>query len=173
MSFAELFTVLVVGLIIVGPDRLPHAIKSGLIWINRVKRMLHETRSEFENQLGMDEIRREIHNEQVMASLKALEDAKKKLQETGSDIGNEIESSLNTSANSSTQQSPSTIHSTAPDSDSHTIHTPAKRVVEENFEDDEHLFGEQLGNHPERDNAPDAPSEANNTLAEKQQKHSH
>lgn len=145
MSFAELFTVLVVGLIIVGPDRLPQAIKSGLIWLNKAKRMLNETRTEFESQLGMDEIRREIHNEQVMASLKALEEAKKKLQETTSEIEESISDTSSKSANSSPSKNVDEGESAE-----NSILPPQKRIVEENFEDDEHMFGEQLGNHPER-----------------------
>jgi len=58
MGFAELIVIAIVGLIVVGPDRLPQTIKSGLVWMGRIKRLINETRTEFEQQLGVDEIRR-------------------------------------------------------------------------------------------------------------------
>lgn len=91
MGFAELIVIAIVGLIVVGPDKLPQAIKSGMVWFGRIKRLLNETRSEFEQQLGVDEIRREIHNEQVMASLKALRIAKEKAEAEVLSAGEEVE----------------------------------------------------------------------------------
>ncbi|WP_370980713.1 Sec-independent protein translocase protein TatB [Agaribacterium sp. ZY112] len=73
MSFWELLVVIVVGLLIIGPERLPETLRTGALWIGRIKRALNNTRADFEQQLGMDEIRRELHNEQVMASLKSLD----------------------------------------------------------------------------------------------------
>ncbi len=81
MSLIELLVVAIVGLLVIGPERLPQAIKSGMIWIGRIKRTLNDTRTEFEQQLGMDDIRREIHNEQVLESLKALKIAKEQLEQ--------------------------------------------------------------------------------------------
>lgn len=72
MGFAELIVIAIVGLLVIGPEKLPETIKTGIVWFGRIKRVLTETRSEFEHQLGVDEIRREIHNEEVMASLEAL-----------------------------------------------------------------------------------------------------
>ncbi len=72
MGFAELFVIAIVGLLVIGPEKLPETIKTGMVWFGRIKRVLNDTRSEFEHQLGVDDIRREIHNEEVMASLDAL-----------------------------------------------------------------------------------------------------
>lgn len=72
MSFWELFIVVLVGLIVIGPDKLPETIKSFIKWSTQIKRALNHTKTEFEHQLGLEDIRREIHNEQVMASLEKL-----------------------------------------------------------------------------------------------------
>ena len=76
MGFLELLVIGVVGLVVVGPDRLPGALKSGMVWFGRIKRAVNSTKAELEKQIGMDEIRREIHNAQVMESLKALKQAR-------------------------------------------------------------------------------------------------
>jgi sec-independent protein translocase protein TatB len=70
ISFFELLVVGVVALIVIGPERLPGAIRTGALWIGRIKRSLAETRRELEKQIGADEIRRELHNEQVLHKMK-------------------------------------------------------------------------------------------------------
>ncbi len=72
IGFFELLVVAVVGLVVIGPERLPGAIRSGALWWGRLKRSMRETRTELEKQLGADEIRRELHNEEIMRSLDAL-----------------------------------------------------------------------------------------------------
>ena len=94
MSFWELLVVIVVGLLVIGPERLPEALRTGALWFGRMKRAINNTRVEFEQQLGMDEIRRELHNEQVLASLRALEEStenfKNKIQQADADLQAEI-----------------------------------------------------------------------------------
>ena len=91
IGFLELATVMIVGLLVIGPERLPGAIKTGVIWFSRLKRSLSDARAEFEQQIGADEIRREIHNEQVMESMKQISEARASLEEKINDFKNEVE----------------------------------------------------------------------------------
>lgn len=79
IGFFELLVIGVVGLVVIGPERLPETARAVGLWIGRLKRSLRETRSELEKQLGADDIRRQLHNEEVMRSLEAtrrqIEDA--------------------------------------------------------------------------------------------------
>ena len=77
----ELLVVGGVGLVVIGPERLPGAIKTGALWIGRVKRSVLETRREIEQSIGADEIRRELRNEEIMASLEKLREARNQLEE--------------------------------------------------------------------------------------------
>lgn len=69
IGFFELLIIAIVGLVVIGPERLPETVRSISLWIGRLKRSLRETRSELEKQLGADDIRRQLHNEEVMQSL--------------------------------------------------------------------------------------------------------
>lgn len=69
ISFFELLVIAVVALVVIGPERLPEAVRGVSLWIGRFKRSLRETRSELERQIGADDIRRQLHNEEVMQSL--------------------------------------------------------------------------------------------------------
>lgn len=90
MGFAELLVIALVALVVVGPDKLPQAIKTTLIWFGRIKRLISETRSEFEQQLSMDDIRRQIHNEEVLESLKALKAAKQAAEQEAGDVSDQV-----------------------------------------------------------------------------------
>ena len=74
IGFFELILVAVVGLVVIGPERLPDAVRTVALWIGRLKRTLRETRQELEQQIGADDIRRQLHNEDVMRSLQATKD---------------------------------------------------------------------------------------------------
>lgn len=79
IGFFELLVIAIVGLVVIGPERLPETVRAIGLWIGRLKRSLRETRSEFEKQIGADDIRRQLHNEEVMRSLEStrrqIEDA--------------------------------------------------------------------------------------------------
>ncbi len=71
IGFLELLIIAVVGLLVIGPDQLPQTLRSIGLWVGRFKRGLQQTRSEFEQQIGADDIRRQLHNEEVMQRLNA------------------------------------------------------------------------------------------------------
>lgn len=75
IGFAELMLVLVVGLLVVGPERLPETVKTVAIWVSRIKRQFSETRRDIEREIGADDIRRQIYNENIMRSLNESRDA--------------------------------------------------------------------------------------------------
>ena len=77
----ELLVVGGVGLVVIGPERLPGAIKTGALWIGRIKRSILETRREIEQSIGADEIRRELRNEEIMASLEKLRETRNQLEQ--------------------------------------------------------------------------------------------
>jgi sec-independent protein translocase protein TatB len=66
IGFSELVVCLVVALVVIGPERLPETVRTVGLWIGRLKRSLRETRSEIERQIGADDIRRQLHNEEIM-----------------------------------------------------------------------------------------------------------
>lgn len=71
IGFFELLLVAIVGLLVIGPERLPETIRTISLWIGRIKRSLSNTKAELEQQLGADDIRRQLHNESIMRELNA------------------------------------------------------------------------------------------------------
>jgi sec-independent protein translocase protein TatB len=69
ISLGEMMVCLVVILIVIGPERLPETVRTIALWVGRLKRSIRETRSEIERQIGADDIRRQLYNEEIMRSL--------------------------------------------------------------------------------------------------------
>lgn len=66
IGFSELVLVGVVALVVLGPDRLPGAVRTASLWIGRLKRSFLSIKQEVEREIGADEIRRQLHNEQIL-----------------------------------------------------------------------------------------------------------
>ncbi|MEO0444422.1 MAG: Sec-independent protein translocase protein TatB [Pseudomonadota bacterium] len=69
MGFFEILIIAVVTLLVVGPERMPQAVRSAALTLGRIKRSVNSARREIEKQIGADDIRRQLHNEAVMDSL--------------------------------------------------------------------------------------------------------
>src|SRR5690606_5277150 len=61
ISFWELVLVAVVGLLVLGPERLPTAIRTGSLWLNRFRRAFSDIKRDIERELGTDELKRDLH----------------------------------------------------------------------------------------------------------------
>jgi sec-independent protein translocase protein TatB len=81
IGFGELVIVAILGLLVLGPERLPIAIKHISLWVGRFKRGYRQVRAEVEREIGADEIRRQLHNEEVMQSLNATKDEMDRLKD--------------------------------------------------------------------------------------------
>ena len=71
----EVLLICVISLLILGPERLPGAIRTAGLWIGRFRRNFYKVKSEIERELNADEIRRQLHNESIMAELEAAKDS--------------------------------------------------------------------------------------------------
>lgn len=69
IGFMELVLIAIVSLIVIGPERLPGAIRTATLWIGRAKRSFNQVKSEIEREINADEIRRQLHNESIMAGI--------------------------------------------------------------------------------------------------------
>lgn len=91
IGFFELLIVGIVGLLVIGPERLPETIRTLALWWGRLKRAIQSTRTELEQHIGADDIRRQLHNEEVMQRLQATQD---EIKRTVSENVNDINKAL-------------------------------------------------------------------------------
>jgi|TARA_B110000914_G_scaffold223451_1_gene238951 sec-independent protein translocase protein TatB len=74
IGFSELLVIAVITLIVMGPERLPETVRSISLWFGRMKQMIASARQELENEVGIDEIRRQLQNEKIMRDLDAAKE---------------------------------------------------------------------------------------------------
>ena len=84
IGFAELLLIGVVGLLVVGPEQLPGAVRTVLAWVNRFRRSFDQIRTE---------VRRELHNDEVLQKLKEeSKQLERQVRETTQSVEREMES---------------------------------------------------------------------------------
>ncbi len=78
IGFTELVLIAVVGLLVIGPERLPGTVRTGAQWLRRLKRGFNEIKREVEQ---------ELHNDAVMQDLrKTGEQFRQQTDAIGKDI---------------------------------------------------------------------------------------
>lgn len=82
IGFMELLVIAVVGLLVIGPERLPEAIRTGAMWVGRARRTFSRFRQEVEKEIGADEIRRDLRNEAIMEQLEQARSSFKEVAST-------------------------------------------------------------------------------------------
>ena len=62
----EIILISVVALLVLGPERLPGAVRTIGLWVGRLRRSFNNIRREIEQEIGADDIRRQLRNEAIM-----------------------------------------------------------------------------------------------------------
>jgi sec-independent protein translocase protein TatB len=70
IGFLELVLLSVVALVVLGPEKLPGAIRTVSLWIGRLRRSFNSIKQDIEKEIGADEIRRQLRNEAIMEKFK-------------------------------------------------------------------------------------------------------
>ena len=69
----ELMLIVLVTLLVIGPERLPEVLRTLGLWFGRLSRSFTAIKVEVEQEIGMDDVRRQLHNESVMAEMQKIE----------------------------------------------------------------------------------------------------
>jgi sec-independent protein translocase protein TatB len=83
IGFSELLLIGLVALLVLGPERLPGAVRTAGLWIGRIKRSFSAIKAEVEREIGADEIRRQLHNEQILELEREMKAMKQDLLSPG------------------------------------------------------------------------------------------
>jgi sec-independent protein translocase protein TatB len=60
IGFAELLIIGVVALLVIGPERLPGAVRTASVWLNRFRRSFNQIKQEVQQELHNDAVMREL-----------------------------------------------------------------------------------------------------------------
>lgn len=67
VGISELLLCAVVALIVLGPERMPVAVRSLAKWLGAIRATLHAVKSEFEHELELDKLKQELQQSREQA----------------------------------------------------------------------------------------------------------
>ena len=65
VGFWEILLILVLALVVIGPERLPGAARKAGFFVGKARRYIEGVRSEVESELDVNEFKRMLHNQEV------------------------------------------------------------------------------------------------------------
>lgn len=92
VGFPELLLVSVVALLVIGPERLPETVRTIMIWLGKIKRSFANIKTEIEQEIGVDEIRQQIHNDAIM---KELDKGRQQIENVFDDVQQDMQNAQN------------------------------------------------------------------------------
>ncbi|MEM7220327.1 MAG: Sec-independent protein translocase protein TatB [Pseudomonadota bacterium] len=94
IGFPELLIISVVTLLVLGPERLPEALRTTGLWFGRMRRSFNAVKNEIDREIGMDEVRRQLHNEAIMEEMERLKNDVNSIGDDARDYANSTNSQL-------------------------------------------------------------------------------
>ena len=89
IGFQEVFLIGVIALIVLGPERLPTAVRTIALWVSRIKRNFKSIQASIEQEINTEELRQRIHNENILHELGESKDIlERSAKEIHDDISN-------------------------------------------------------------------------------------
>jgi sec-independent protein translocase protein TatB len=155
IGFLEIAVILILALLVLGPERLPKAARSVGYWFGKARRYVEGMKSQVEAEFDGAELKRALHNQEVQ-----IRELQSKLQNTDADIKSEYNNLFDDDKGDGVQADEDYVHElsgeTAEDK-------PARRQYEMIEEDDERWDEFEENNAP----AKDEDSAADKTSADK------
>ena len=108
-SFWEFAIVLVVALLVIGPDKLPIVAAKAGRWVGKAKRMISSVRSDIEDELKAAELKEMLEKQQgeISQLRNILNDTQKEIMHESKEIMEEASSAIDSSKDSSENNSAS------------------------------------------------------------------
>ena len=94
IGFAELIIIAVVSLLVIGPERLPEAVRTATLWLNRLRRGFNDIKRE---------VQQELHNDAVMQELRKTGE---EFRQEVNGVGREVRQSLDPAGKPAAEPAP-------------------------------------------------------------------
>ncbi|MDT8451440.1 MAG: Sec-independent protein translocase protein TatB [Gammaproteobacteria bacterium] len=85
IGFWEILLILVLALVVIGPERLPGAARTLGLWVGKARRYVEGVKGEMEQEFDISEFKRVIHNQEVQ-----LKELQQKINRPASEHADEL-----------------------------------------------------------------------------------
>lgn len=101
IGFWEILLILVLALVVIGPERLPGAARRAGYYVGKVRRFIEGARSEFESEFDVNELKRVLHNQEVQ-----INELQQQLKANVNEINRDLSENTKATKHSDTDVSP-------------------------------------------------------------------
>jgi len=65
VGFWEILLILILALVVIGPERLPGAARTAGLWVGKARRYIEGVKSDVESEFDVSEFKRIVHNQEI------------------------------------------------------------------------------------------------------------
>lgn len=102
VGFSELLLLAIIALVVLGPEKLPHAARMAGAWVGRIRRLIISVQADIENEVAAAEmrerIRKEMEKAKAAADLGAIEGTAREIRDSLREAGTEARDALSPDA---------------------------------------------------------------------------
>jgi sec-independent protein translocase protein TatB len=83
IGFSEILLIMVIALIVVGPERLPRLARSTGLWIGKIRGFVASVKAEIDHELATEELRKTLARQAKMPELEEIIEQASSIQPSG------------------------------------------------------------------------------------------
>jgi sec-independent protein translocase protein TatB len=87
IGFSEIVLIMVIALIVVGPERLPRLARSTGLWIGKIRGFVASVKAEIDHELAAEELRKTLSRQAEMPELEEIIEEASTIQPSGKKAG--------------------------------------------------------------------------------------
>ncbi|MDO4435996.1 MAG: Sec-independent protein translocase protein TatB [Cardiobacteriaceae bacterium] len=72
IGFSELLLIMVIGILVIGPQQLPEVVRSVVLTVRKIQRALFEARDNVERELDLYDLKKSLHDEEMERHMREL-----------------------------------------------------------------------------------------------------
>ena len=116
IGFTEVTLIAVIGLLVIGPERLPRVAREIGLWVGRIRRYVNQVRADIEREVRAEELR-EIVSKPAQELKEAIKETEKTIKEEEKKLESDLKTDDGTQSNSAAgaaEKGPETAPAPAP-----------------------------------------------------------
>ncbi|WP_455001790.1 Sec-independent protein translocase protein TatB [Cardiobacterium hominis] len=94
IGFSELVVLGVIGVVVIGPQRLPEVVRTAVITVRKIRRAFSDVRADIERELDLDDMRKILHEADMKAYINQLNQDIMGLDKGARALGDDIKTDL-------------------------------------------------------------------------------
>ena len=94
IGFSELVVLGVIGVVVIGPQRLPEVVRTAVITVRKIRRAFSDVRADIERELDLDDMRKILHEADMKAHINKLNQDIMNLDKDARELGDNIKTDL-------------------------------------------------------------------------------